>query len=111
MSLIEIYRLPRWTASAYLCLQRDPAKETGMNRTALVTRTAEQALDPTPVRAPAALAPPRPIVFRTGGRRGGPVVRLVSPSDIGRLIKPFVFLDHAEVRYTGQKLFGIHPHS
>ena len=50
-------------------------------------------------------------ILRTAGRRHGPIVRLVSPSDIGELIKPFVFLDHAEVPFTGRKLTGIHPHS
>src|SRR5690349_20667071 len=54
---------------------------------------------------------PRAIALRTRGRRHGPITRLVSPSDIGERIKPFVFLDHAEVPYTGKKLFGIHPHS
>ncbi len=41
----------------------------------------------------------------------GPIKRLVSPSDVGELIKPFVFLDLAEVRFTGKPLFGMHPHS
>jgi redox-sensitive bicupin YhaK (pirin superfamily) len=35
----------------------------------------------------------------------------MSPSDLGELVKPFVFLDLAEVPYTGRKLFGMHPHS
>ena len=35
----------------------------------------------------------RAIVLRTRGFRHGPITRLVSPSDIGELIKPFVFLD------------------
>src|SRR5947209_16819224 len=39
----------------------------------------------------------RGIAFRTSGRKHGPITRLVSPSDIGELIKPFVFLDHAEI--------------
>jgi redox-sensitive bicupin YhaK (pirin superfamily) len=54
---------------------------------------------------------PRRIVLRTSGRRHGPITRLVSPSDIGGLIKPFVFLDHAEVAPRAEPLFGIHPHS
>ena len=54
---------------------------------------------------------PRAIALRTLGRRHGPITRLVSPSDIGEAIKPFVFLDRGEVRYTGKPLFGIHPHS
>jgi len=53
----------------------------------------------------------RRIAFRTEGRRHGPVVRLVSPSDIGEVIKPFVFLDHAVIEPTSRPLFGIHPHS
>jgi redox-sensitive bicupin YhaK (pirin superfamily) len=64
-----------------------------------------------PISAPAPVGRPRNIVHRTAGRRHGPVTRLVSPSDIGELIKPFVFLDHAVVPFAGQKLFGIHPHS
>ena len=54
---------------------------------------------------------PRGIVLSTYGRRHGPITRLVSPSDIGELIKPFVFLDHAEVPWTREPLGGIHPHS
>jgi redox-sensitive bicupin YhaK (pirin superfamily) len=53
----------------------------------------------------------RKIVHTTSGRRHGPITRLVSPSDIGELIKPFVFLDHAEVAASPEPLFGIHPHS
>ena len=53
----------------------------------------------------------RRIVLSTSGRRHGPITRLVSPSDIGELIKPFVFLDHAEVAPRTEPLFGIHPHS
>ena len=53
----------------------------------------------------------RRIALRTDGRRHGPITRLVSPSDIGELIKPFVFLDHAEVAPRSEPLFGIHPHS
>jgi len=53
----------------------------------------------------------RQIVLSTRGRRHGPITRLVSPSDVGELIKPFVFLDHFEVVPRPQPLFGIHPHS
>jgi redox-sensitive bicupin YhaK (pirin superfamily) len=49
--------------------------------------------------------------LRAAGHQHGPITRLVSPSDLGELIKPFVFLDHAEIAPTGRKLFGIHPHS
>jgi redox-sensitive bicupin YhaK (pirin superfamily) len=53
----------------------------------------------------------RRIVLSTRGHRHGPITRLVSPSDIGELIKPFVLLDHAEVAPRLEPLFGIHPHS
>jgi redox-sensitive bicupin YhaK (pirin superfamily) len=53
----------------------------------------------------------RRIVQTTSGRRHGPIVRLVSPSDIGELIKPFVFLDHFDVVPRPELLTGIHPHS
>src|SRR5262249_55377558 len=53
----------------------------------------------------------RRIVFRTKGHQHGPITRLVSPSDIGELIKPFVFLDRARVPHAGKPMFGIHPHS
>src|SRR5690349_18165189 len=39
--------------------------------------------------------PVRHIVHRARGRKRGPIARLVSPSDLGEVIKPFVFLDHA----------------
>jgi len=36
----------------------------------------------------------RQIALRKRGHSHGPVIRLVSPGDIGELIKPFVFLDY-----------------
>jgi redox-sensitive bicupin YhaK (pirin superfamily) len=53
----------------------------------------------------------RGIVARTTGRTHGPVTRIVSPSDIGELIKPFVFLDYFDFKPTGRALFPMHPHS
>ena len=35
----------------------------------------------------------RAIVQRTRGRTHGPATRLMSPSDFGEILKPFVFLD------------------
>jgi redox-sensitive bicupin YhaK (pirin superfamily) len=58
-----------------------------------------------------ASAPVRHVVRRALGTRRGPITRLVSPSDVGQLIKPFVFLDYAVVPYNGQTTSGIHPHS
>jgi redox-sensitive bicupin YhaK (pirin superfamily) len=70
---------------------------------------------PTPVGGGAATAraarEPRRIAHRTRGHRGGPVVRLVSPGDVGELIKPFVFLDYFDVDVANAPKFGIHPHS
>ncbi len=53
----------------------------------------------------------RQIVHRTSGHPHGPVTRLVSPSDLGQLIKPFVFLDHVVLIPREGTLFGLHPHS
>jgi redox-sensitive bicupin YhaK (pirin superfamily) len=54
----------------------------------------------------------RKIVFRTRGSSHGPITRLVSPSDLGQLIKPFVFLDLFDTRdLTSFPKFGWHPHS
>jgi redox-sensitive bicupin YhaK (pirin superfamily) len=53
----------------------------------------------------------RMIVLRTRGLRHGPITRLVSPSDIGELIKPFVFLDLFDISAASAPNFGWHPHS
>jgi redox-sensitive bicupin YhaK (pirin superfamily) len=53
----------------------------------------------------------RHIVHRTRGRTHGPITRLISPSDLGELTKPFVFLDHFDIPASGEPLFGWHPHS
>jgi redox-sensitive bicupin YhaK (pirin superfamily) len=54
----------------------------------------------------------RAIVHRTRGRTHGPITRLVSPGDLGQILKPFVFLDIFGFAPTaGQSGFGLHPHS
>src|SRR5258706_5556691 len=54
----------------------------------------------------------RRVVYRTRGQAHGPLVRMVSASDIGQLIKPFVFLDLVDTQQPlGQPGFGWHPHS
>ncbi|OEC32595.1 hypothetical protein A7D25_23345 [Pseudomonas sp. 21C1] len=54
----------------------------------------------------------RAIVHRTRGRAHGPVTRLVSPGDLGQLIKPFVFLDIFSTQANAKPpSFGMHPHS
>jgi redox-sensitive bicupin YhaK (pirin superfamily) len=54
---------------------------------------------------------PRAIALRTRGHRHGPITRLVSPSDIGEFIKPFVFLDLFDISGSTAPNFGWHPHS
>ena len=52
----------------------------------------------------------RAIVQRTRGRAQGFATRLMSPSDFGEILKPFVFLDvfdHEGAPFTA----GLHPHS
>src|SRR6195256_1018824 len=52
----------------------------------------------------------RAIVQRTRGRKHGPVTRLMSPSDFGEILKPFVFLDLFD--HEGPPFNGpLHPHS
>jgi redox-sensitive bicupin YhaK (pirin superfamily) len=52
----------------------------------------------------------RRIAQRTRGRKHGPIIRLMSPSDFGALLKPFVFLDLFE--HEGPPFHGgLHPHS
>src|SRR6202049_3105018 len=53
----------------------------------------------------------RQIALRTRGRSHGSLTRLVSPGDIGELIKPFVFLDHFDADPASAPEFGFHPHS
>ena len=52
----------------------------------------------------------RPIIQRTRGRTDGPVTRLMSPSDFGEILKPFVFLDIFDHEGTPFSA-GLHPHS
>jgi redox-sensitive bicupin YhaK (pirin superfamily) len=53
----------------------------------------------------------RAIVYRTLGSKHGPITRLMSPSDLGEHLKPFVFLDHFEAESSSFGGFGMHPHS
>ena len=62
-------------------------------------------------RQPKAEASPRSIVLRTRGHVHGAVTRLVSPNDIGQMIKPFVFLDYFEADPANAPKLGFHPHS
>lgn len=53
----------------------------------------------------------RRISHRTSGHQQGPVTRLVSPGDLGQLIKPFVFFDYFETPRSQGRGFPAHPHS
>ncbi|HXV64640.1 MAG TPA: pirin family protein [Vicinamibacteria bacterium] len=54
----------------------------------------------------------RKVVHRTRGDRHGPITRLMSPSDLGARLKPFVFLDlfEADMRALAGSML-VHPHS
>jgi redox-sensitive bicupin YhaK (pirin superfamily) len=56
--------------------------------------------------------PVRLVVSRTTGRRSGPVTRLMSPSDLGGMLRPFVFLDYFDTqgRFRSDGA-NMHPHS
>src|SRR5262245_43674124 len=55
---------------------------------------------------------PRRVTHRTRGRRHGPIVRLMSPSDLGEIVKPFVFLDLFEAGMGQMRdAMALHPHS
>ena len=51
------------------------------------------------------------IARRTRGQNHGPITRLMSPSDFGSLLKPFVFLDIFDTQGNPFSGFGLHPHS
>ena len=54
---------------------------------------------------------PRQIVRRTQGTRHGPATRLMSPRDLGQLLKPFVILDLFDMETALFSGIGLHPHS
>ena len=53
----------------------------------------------------------RRVAYRTRGHSQGSITRLVSPSDVGELIKPFVFLDYFDIDPEHMPAIGFHPHS
>jgi len=64
-----------------------------------------------PVTATLTQDPLSRIAARTRGQRHGPITRLMSPSDLGHLLKPFVFLDLVDNQGKPFSGFGLHPHS
>jgi redox-sensitive bicupin YhaK (pirin superfamily) len=61
-------------------------------------------------RSSVTAAQPRHVVRRTRGTRHGPITRMMSPSDLGQVLKPFVFLDLFEAE-GGLMDMPVHPHS
>ena len=55
--------------------------------------------------------PTRQIVYRSTGHRRGPITRLISPGDLGEMVKPFIFLDLFEADNFAGAGFAPHPHS
>jgi redox-sensitive bicupin YhaK (pirin superfamily) len=53
----------------------------------------------------------RGVVRLTSGNTHGPITRLMSPGDLGELVKPFVFLDYFEMASFGGPRLADHPHS
>jgi redox-sensitive bicupin YhaK (pirin superfamily) len=53
----------------------------------------------------------RAIFIKTRGRPSGPAIRLISPSDLGDRLKPFVFLDYFEANISVLDKAPVHPHS
>jgi redox-sensitive bicupin YhaK (pirin superfamily) len=54
----------------------------------------------------------RAIVHRTRGSTHGPITRLMSPGDLGQVLKPFIFLDLVNFKPgASNQRFGMHPHS
>lgn len=55
---------------------------------------------------------PRRVTYRTRGVTHGPITRLMSPSDLGHILKPFVFLDLFDLDlHDPRSGLSIHPHS
>jgi len=52
----------------------------------------------------------RAINHRTRGTRHGPITRLMSPADLGQMVKPFIFLDLFEAENFTSGV-SAHPHS
>lgn len=55
---------------------------------------------------------PRRVTYRTRGHTHGPITRLMSPSDLGQMVKPFVFLDLFDLDlHDPRSGMSVHPHS
>jgi redox-sensitive bicupin YhaK (pirin superfamily) len=55
--------------------------------------------------------PVRQIAHQNRGNAHGPITRLISPGELGEIVKPFVFLDLFDNEGKTFGGFGLHPHS
>lgn len=53
----------------------------------------------------------RTVTGRHQGQLHGPINRVIDPGDLGRLLKPFIFLDYFNAPVQRGFGFGMHPHS
>jgi redox-sensitive bicupin YhaK (pirin superfamily) len=65
----------------------------------------------TAAQRPLAASAERRIAYRTRGHTRGPLTRLMSPGDLGELVKPFVFLDYFDFGDHRSDGGPVHPHS
>ncbi len=107
----ELMKLAGAALSVELTSSCSRAPETSNAVTSIPTAPLPTPADSTtPQPVPVA---PRAITQRTRGHAGGPITRLASPGDLGRLLKPFVFLDRFEFEggHAPPLEAGWHPHS
>ncbi|NOW48912.1 redox-sensitive bicupin YhaK (pirin superfamily) [Novosphingobium sp. SG751A] len=63
------------------------------------------------MNAPATISPQRRVRYKTSGQGHRPIIRLMSPGDLGQVLKPFVFLDLFSPDAASIGDMPIHPHS
>lgn len=63
------------------------------------------------MNAPAMISTHRRIRYKTSGQGHRPIVRLMSPGDLGQVLKPFVFLDLFSPDAASIGDMPVHPHS
>jgi len=63
------------------------------------------------IRTSVSTSTQRRIAHRTKGHSQGSLTRLMSPGDLGELVKPFVFLDHFDFVSRAADGGLVHPHS
>lgn len=61
--------------------------------------------------APTTISANRSVRYKTMGHGHRPIIRLMSPGDLGRVLKPFVFFDLFSPEAASIGAMPIHPHS